>query len=129
MPYLVPYFKDVSSNPNWINLGIFLCEGGRSLWSLEESDTDADIKSMLKDNEFPVLNLRHLGNIIYAEIDMSAIKMSDFYQWTDLINPKTSESDVWRTLPIPKALWSCPVFKEHFWDSANLPIRIDSSLV
>ena len=128
MSYLIPYFKDVS-DPNWIHLGLFLCEGGRSVWRLEESDTTESIKEMLLDNGFPVLDLKHIGQTIYAEIDRASLKMSDFYEWTDLTNPKTSESDVWRRLPIPTALWSCPVFKEHFWDSAKLPIVIDSSLV
>ena len=125
MSYLVPYFKDVS-NPNWIHLGLFLCEGGRSVWSLEGSETDT--KAILEDNGFPVLDLRQVGDTVYAEIDRVAMKMSDFYQWTD-VDPKTADSDVWRTLSIPKAMWSCPIFKEQFWNSANLPLQIDSVLV
>ena len=125
MSYLIPYFKDVS-NPNWIHLGLFLCEGGRSVWSLDESDFKS-VKAMLADNGFPVLDLRQVGQTIYAEIDRECLRLSDFYQWTDLSNPATSMSDVWRTLSIPKALWSCPVFKEHFWVEAGLPIDISNS--
>lgn len=123
MSYLVPYFKDVS-NPNWIHLGVFLCEGGRSVWSLDVSDSDSDIQAMLLDNGFPVLNLRRVGSTVYAEIDRGAIKMTDFYEWTD-VDPMKSTSDVWRILTIPVALWSCPVFKEHFWAEAKLPLVID----
>ena len=116
---LIPYF--IESNPNWTKLSLFLCEGGRSVWSIDMSDKE--IKALLKDNGFPVLSLTRDGDKVYAVIDHKTLKMSDFYQWTD-INPKTAEQDVWRTLHIPSALWSCPVFKEHFWKRAALPCSI-----
>jgi hypothetical protein len=119
MSYVIPYFKNES--PNWIHLNIFLCEGGRSVWSL-----DGPVKAMLADNGFPVLSLKQVDQTIYAEIDRESLKLSDFYQWT-VIDPATSPSDVWRTLSIPTALWSCPVFKEHFWAEAGLPIDISNS--
>ena len=127
MPYLIPYFKNESSN--WIHLNLFLCEGGRSVWSLEESQkSDSDIKAMLAENGFPVLSLRCNGSIVYAEIDRESLKLSDFYQWAE-VDPSLSTSDVWRTLSIPKALWSCPVFKEHFWLEAKLPLPINESVL
>jgi hypothetical protein len=118
---LIPYFKDIT-NPNWLQLSLFLCEGGNSIWSIPDDMTDKEIKELLKDNGFPVVKLEHHDSTIYALIDRSKLSMSDFYQW-DEINPNAvSESkDVWRSLQIPLALLSCPVFKEHFWKSARIP--------
>ena len=116
---LVPYFCN-TSDPNWITLGVFLSEGGRSCWTIEDSNTLAKIRALLKDNGFPVVNIDKKSDAVYAKIDETSIKMADFYMWTE-IDPKTSENDVWRTLSIPVALWSCPVFKEQFWRSAALP--------
>lgn len=113
---LLPYFSTTDSN--WIILNIFLSEGGRSTWEID--DTETDVKSMLSENGFPLVNMNKMGDTIYAEIDGSTIKMSDFYMWTE-VDPKISENDVWRRLTIPVALWSCPVFKENFWKSAGLP--------
>jgi hypothetical protein len=39
--------------------------------------------------------------------------------WSE-IDPKTSEEDVWRTYRIPTALWSDPVFKEHWWRTSGV---------
>ena len=116
---LIPYFKE--STRDWLTLGLFLCEGGRSIWSVEDGTSDKEIKKLLKENGFPVLSLTHEGNTVYAAINRGTLKMSDFYEWTDLKDPRTAEQDVWRTLQIPLALWSCPVFKEHFWNSAAIP--------
>ena len=125
---LIPYFKD-TTNPDWLQLSLFLCEGGRSIWSVDDM-TDKEIKKMLKDNGFPVVKLERHESTVYAAIDRSKLSMSDFYQW-DEINPNaTSESkDIWRTLQIPLALLSCPVFKEHFWKSARVPPYIITTLV
>lgn len=119
---VVPYFVD-TTDANWIKLGIFLCEGGRSIWSTDNTDTDAQIKKMLKDNGFPVQSLRRAGGTVYANIDHTRIILKNFYMWTE-VDPKTSENDVWRFFQIPVGLWSCPVFKEHFWKSTTLPISI-----
>ena len=106
---------------NWIRLGLFLCTGGRSAWSIDDTDTDVQITEMLLENGFPVTKLHRTKTITYAEIDYSRLNMKNFYTW-DEIQPRTSEEDVWRILKIPVALWSCPVFKEHFWKSASLPL-------
>ena len=121
---LIPYFID--SNSNWTKLSLFLCEGGRSVWSVDISDKE--IRVLLKENGFPTVKLEHIGNTVYAAIDPCKLKMSDFYQWTE-INPKTAEQDVWRTLSIPLALWSCPVFKEHFWATTGLPCSIHQGIL
>jgi hypothetical protein len=122
---LVPYFWD-TTNPNWTTLGVFLSSGGREVWTLDDSETDAEITSQLLENGFPVTGLTHQGNVVYALIDQARLKMTHFYQWSE-VNHKSSQEDVWRTFKIPNALWSCLVFKEHFWKSAALPF--DGSLV
>jgi len=124
---LIPYFKD-ATNPDWLLLSLFLCEGGQSIWSVDDM-ADKEIKKLLKDNGFPVLKLERHESTIYAAIDSAKLKMSDFYQW-DEINPnETSESkDVWRTLQIPLALWSCPIFKEHFWKSTRLSYCVTTTV-
>lgn len=120
---LIPYFWD-TTNPNWTTLGLFLSSGGREAWELDDSETDAEIMAQLLENGFPVTRLTRLGGAVYALIDQSRLKMAHFYHWSEVNH--TSE-DVWRTLNIPNALWSCPVFKEHFWKSAALPF--DATLV
>jgi len=114
---LVPYFwKD--RGPNWSELSVFLCSGGRQMWSAE--GTDKVITKMLKDNGFPVVSMKKEPGVIYAQIDHSKLKMDDFYSWTEL-DPDNSDEDCWRTFIIPKALWSCAIFKEHIIKSMNLP--------
>jgi hypothetical protein len=115
---LVPYFID-TNNSNLKVLYVFLCSGGRSVWSVE--GTDRKITKMLEENGFPVKSLKRESDIIYAHIDHIRLKKDDFYMW-DEIDPKTSEEDIWRKFLIPTALWPCPVFKEHFVKSANLPM-------
>jgi hypothetical protein len=119
---LVPYFID-RVNPNWLKLNIFLRSGGRETWS--EDGTDKAIQKMLKENGFPVLNIKREQGVIYAQIDNSKLLMDDFYKW-DEIDPKVSEEDVWRTFLIPSTLWTCPVFKENFWKTSGLPPVLSS---
>jgi len=114
---LAPYFWN-TSDPNWFKLGVFLCSGGRELWNVGDKDTDKQILKMLKENGFPVLGLKRHAGVILASIDPKA-NLSDFYMW-DEIDPMKAQEDVWRTFTIPAALWTCPVFKEHFWKSAGL---------
>ena len=116
---LLPYFID-TSNPNWLKLTLFLSDGGKGFWHTD--DTEKQVKKMLKDNGFPLLSLKTDQGVIYANIDSTKLNMSEFYQWSELEDPTRSEEDVWRTLLIPIALWSCPVFKEQFWISTGLPL-------
>lgn len=115
---LVPYFRD-TRNPNWTKYGVFLCEGGSSLWSVDDKATLASVKKLLKDNDFPLLNLKKLDGTLYAEIDSLKLNLDQFFLWSEL--PLGSEQDVWRILPVPTALWSCEVFKEHFCKESGLP--------
>ena len=116
--FLVPYFKD-TSDPNWLQLGIFLCEGGRSVW-FSEATSESEIRELLEENGFPVLTLSTRNDTIFAEIDLTRMNLANFYLWPE-IDPKTSDRDVWRVLQIPVALWSCPVFKQHFWKQSKMP--------
>lgn len=118
---LIPYFWD-TSNPNWIRFGIFLCSGGRSLWEVEKSE----IEENLEENGFPLLSMETIDNTVYARIDPT-INLSNFYMWDD-VNYKTTDLDVWRIIKIPVALWSCEIFKQYFWKSANLPEGIQLGL-
>lgn len=116
--FLVPYFKD-TTNPNWLQLGVFLCEGGRSVW-FSEATSESEIRELLDENGFPLLTLITRNDTIFAEIDLTRMNMANFYLWSE-IDPKTSDRDVWRLLQIPVALWSCPVFKQHFWKQSKMP--------
>ena len=122
---LVPYFWD-TTNPNWTTLGVFLSSGGREAWELDGSETDSEIMAQLLENGFPVTHLSRTGNTVCAHVDLARLKMDHFYHWSE-INHTSSKEDVWRTFKIPNALWTCPVFKEHFWKSAALPF--DATLV
>jgi hypothetical protein len=122
---LAPYFWN-TTDPNWFKLGIFLCAGGRELWNVDDKDTDKAILKMLKENGFPVLGLKRQPGLILASIDPKA-NLSEFYTW-DEIDPRNSSEDVWRTFMIPAALWTCPVFREHFWKSSGLPSILSAAL-
>ena len=125
---LAPYFWD-TSDPNWFKLGVFLSAGGREMWQVDDKEKDKAILKMLKENGFPVLGLkRQAGHgVILASIDPKA-NLSEFYMW-DEIDPATAQEDVWRIFMIPAALWTCPVFKEHFWKSACLAPVLSGALV
>lgn len=121
---LAPYFWNTSDS-NWFKLGIFLCSGGRELWSVD-NDKDKAILKMLKENGFPVLELKKHTNIVLASIDPKA-NLSEFYMW-DEIDPAKAKEDVWRVYTIPSALWTCPVFREYFWKSSGLPSMLSTTL-
>lgn len=114
---LVPYICN-TTNPNWIQLGIFLRTGGREMWSVDNPDEISDI---LRQNGFPVESLVKDSNLAYAKVREDEIHMPDFYTW-DEIDPSVSEQDVWRFFKIPRALWACDVFREHYIRETGLPI-------
>jgi len=124
---LIPFFWDSEGTKEWINFGVFLCSGGRQYWSVDDGMSSEDITAMLNDNGFPVANICVNAGLIFAEIDRTKLCMEDFYLWSE-IDPKTSEQDVWRIYKIPAALWSCPVYKQHFWKTSALLDSIAGSI-
>jgi hypothetical protein len=118
---LIPYFWDKTS-PDWYKLGVFLCSGGRQLWGLDETDTDSEIREILKDNGFPLVKLTRSKDtgIVFAEIDHQSLNIKQFYLWSE-VNPDTSDQDVWRIYKVPANLYtSCPVFNKQFWATSGL---------
>lgn len=113
---LIPYFW--KTDVNWATFGIFLCEGGRSLWSVEDKTTIAAAKKMLMGNGFPVVQITKTNGVLYAEISPN-LNMAEYYLWSEMT--PGSEEDMWRTFRIPMALWPCPVFKEVFCRETKLP--------
>jgi hypothetical protein len=116
---LVPFFWDTETSKDWISFGVFLCSGGRQYWSVDDGTSSKEVKTMLNENGFPVINISVKGDMAFAEIDRTKLCMEDFYLWSE-VDPKTSEEDVWRIYKIPAALWSCPVYKEFFWKTSGI---------
>ena len=128
--FLVPYFWDTSSNREWVNFGLFVMNRGDALWGLEEEEANSKecIEGMLLENGFPVTRLIYPSDLpspppsqemVFAEMDPSRLKLQNFYIWSELSlsDPADSEKDCWRVFKIPKVLWSCKIFQEHFWNS------------
>jgi len=86
---------------------------------MDDTSTDAEINTLLTDNGFPVKKLNRTSTAVFVEIDHENMKLDDFYLWSD-IDPKKSNEDVWRIYNIPRPLWSCAVFKEHFWKTSDI---------
>jgi len=123
---LIPFFWD-TRNKGWIQFGVFLCSAGRQIWNIDDLSTDADINGILKENGFPVKKINRSNTAVFVEIDEVNLNLKEFYLWSE-VDPKTSEQDVWRIYNIPKALWTCEVFKEHFWKTSDiLPISFGFS--
>ena len=114
---LVPYICN-TTNPNWIQLGIFLRTGGREMWSVDNPDEISDI---LRQNGFPLESLVKDSNFAYAKVRQDMLKLEQFYTW-DEIDPSVSDEDVWRFFKIPRALWACDVFREHYIRETGIPI-------
>ena len=115
---LIPFFWDTRQK-GWIKFGVFLCSAGREIWSMDDTSTDAEINTLLTDNGFPVKKLNRTSTAVFVEIDHEIMNLDDFYLWSD-IDPKKSNEDVWRIYNIPRPLWSCAVFKEHFWKTSDI---------
>jgi len=116
---LIPFFWDLNNKKGWIKFGAFLCSAGREIWSVDDMSTDADIKSLLEGNGFPVLKITRMPSATFVHVDHNNLKLSDFYLWSE-VDPDKSQEDVWRIYNIPQALWSCAVFKEQFWKTSDI---------
>jgi hypothetical protein len=116
---LIPFSWDTDSKNGWIKFGVFLCSAGREIWSVDDTSTDADMKDLLEANGFPVLKITRMPTAVFAYIDHTTLKLNDFYLWSE-VDPSKSQEDVWRIYNIPRALWTCEVFKEHFWKTSDI---------
>lgn len=103
---LIPYFWDTTQSKK--RLGVFLSEGGNSLWNLDDTETHDSIIALLEDNEFPVTDLTYANGAVYALIDYSQISLRDFYLSTD---PSVSDKDVWQIFDIPTIVLTSEEFK------------------
>jgi hypothetical protein len=116
---LIPFFWDTTTKKGWIKFGVFLCSAGREIWSMDDTSTDADIRSLLEENGFPVSKITRMSTATFVHIDSSILKLNDFYLWSE-VDPDKSQEDVWRIYNIPQSLWTCEVFKEHFWNTSDI---------
>ena len=116
---LIPFSWDTTTKKGWIKFGVFLCSAGREIWSMDDTSTDADIKSLLEGNGFPVLKITRMSTATFVHVDHNNLKLNDFYLWSE-VDPDKSQEDVWRIYNIPQALWTCEVFKEHFWKTSDI---------
>jgi hypothetical protein len=114
---LIPYF--IKQTDTLATLGVFLRDGGSSLWSVDDKATLASIKSLLKENGIPSLTVKKKDGAFYANIDTVTLDLNEFYLWNEV--PFGSENDVWRLFKIPLSLWSCSVFRETFSKDTSLP--------
>jgi len=112
---LIPYFSYKSAG--WTKLGVFLCSAGRQIWEVADTDTDKQIKQMLKENGFPLVKLHRTPKVIFAEMKPD-INLQEFYLWSEV--DLNSDEDVWRIYNIPSELWPCQVFREHFWKTSGI---------
>jgi len=107
MVLLVPYFWNQISETSK-QLGLFLSKGSDSLWALEGLETENEIMEALEGNGFPVLTLKRVNTIVYAEIDYTQLCLDDFYLSTD---PDVSEKDVWQIFDIPDTVYMSEEFE------------------
>lgn len=107
-------------NGGWFDLGLFLCDGGHALWSIDDSMTDKEITEMLLENGFPVSKLVHHENLVIAAIDSTRLRVEHFYLWAEL-DPDNASEDCWRFISIPTSLWSDPVFQSYLWKEVGYP--------
>jgi len=118
--FIVPYYKSVDSS--WTRYSLFLSNGGKELWSIEDYIKPSNIKTILKKNDLiavagtPV----KLGSCYFVEIDTVKTNLTEFYTWEEVEFPNASE-DCWRTLSMPTDLLGCNVFCNQFWSATALP--------
>lgn len=117
---LIPLFwKGSDKKEGWMHLGVFLSDGGRTFWQVDDSITDKDVEQLLNDNGLPVSKVYRYANTIYAKIDTERLKLNEFYTWNE-IDPKNSKLDVWKVIKIPISLWSCNIFRDEVWKNMGI---------
>ena len=117
--FIVPYYKSVDSN--WTRYSLFLSNGGKELWSIENTIKPTHIKTILKKNDLIAIGSPvKLGSCYFVEIDTVKTNLAEFYTWDEVAFPSGSE-DCWRTLRMPTDLLGCSVFSNQFWSATALP--------
>ena len=99
--------------------GIFLSEGGRSLWSVDDNTTHKEFVEILNDNGFPFKSMQNIGGIIYVTVNYDELKLTDFYLWSE-VDPLTTDKDVWRIFSIPDELLKSEKIKSFFYNNFYL---------
>ena len=112
---LIPFFLDLT-HP--IRIGVFQSEGGRSFWQIGDTHSHFTILALLIENGFPVVSLETIGQIVYARIDHTQLKLNDFFLLSD-VDPKTSDKDVWQIFRISSRQWITKKFKQWFVDNSH----------
>lgn len=104
---IIPYF--------WHNtiLGIFLSNGGSSLWDI---DSNADIEQILEENGFPYITIQTKSDITYVEIEYESLHLDDFYLSTDT---NISDKDVWHIIDVPEEVAVTSEFKKILYTLTN----------
>ena len=117
--FILPYWKSVDDN--WMHIHLFLSEGGRTLWQVDDALKPAQIKATLKKNDLIAIGTPLKQNGIYfVEIDTVKTNLTEFFSW-DEIDPVNGSEDCWRQLHVPVELSTCKVFQEIYWKSTALP--------
>ena len=103
---VIPYFFNKSNK----QFGIFLSEGGRSIWSVDDTMTHTELIEMLNDNGFPLSTVEYINGNIYVIVNYEELKLDNFFLLSE-VDPLTSDKDVWRLFSIPEELLKSEEFK------------------
>ena len=121
--FLVPFVLN-KEHQDWITISLFVCDVGRSLWTVDESLTDTKLKALLKKNDLITKKILRRGTLCFAEIDTHKTKIDEFYNWDEL-EYRTGTEDCWRHLQIPKGLIDCVIFRRELWKATGLPLSLE----
>jgi hypothetical protein len=102
---VLPYFIDYTSERK--TLGFFLCEGGTTVWRVDDTESIESIKFLLEENGLPVQWIQLRNGVVHAEIDHRKLKLNEFYLSTD---SNVKEKDVWQLFNVPSEMWLEPEF-------------------
>ena len=98
--YIIPYYihEQLGGRIFWV----FLSQGGKKGWKTDEIGTLTNKfieNNYLIPNGFVGKSICVKGDCLYFRVDPSAMKMSDFYTWTEFLKmgkPIPSDIDIWR---------------------------------
>lgn len=101
--HIVPYYiVEQTTDPLTYTAWIFMKNGGKTSWETDEKGkvtTKFIVDNYLTPNGF-VGSLNCVkGDYMYFEVDPAAMKLTDFYKWTDFLRDgrsPPSDLDIWR---------------------------------